>query len=550
MGELTRVTGKVFGETASPTGDASNGPYIGQFGSAQTGEYIGTGDIATIQAKSSAWANGWIDAVTPTNQYPSLPERTGVDKVLSYQECYLLQRGVAEWDEATDYYTSCFCSHNGIIYKSLIDNNVNIEPGTNVNAWAEYPSQIEDWANQDLSNLTISGNARLQYVPFSIVKGTVSSGENATLRTNSAVVYRKRDINVVGTLSYSNNTQVSGFSSANRCYSTYYANYSSASTLEFQVEFTTGSNVTTTQNITGGVSNAYDRLELHLYDGKLVFNVLQGSSISFNVSPVTINTQYVFKVIYQEGAWKIYLNNEYISQKNYDISNLDPDYIGFGVDYGNGSYGHPFQGSINLDNTYLKLDNTLVWSGVTNANSSDPGAWQEGAGGSLIYCDPCTVITCDGRIVDFGNTNTLNISSYADGKYDIFKNLQTEEIVLINSFSIGKTNANNTDYWLDISQLPAQLKHNGVVDNDLVKIGYCTLSSGIVAAIDNLQFNMNGFFELSNLPDFTKTISTSSTYTAETNGWIVTSNQVVRPVYKGETFSMSSGQWFAPMKGY
>ena len=49
MAKLNRVTGKVFGATASPTGDVNNGAYIGQFGSAQAGTFVGTDDIATIQ---------------------------------------------------------------------------------------------------------------------------------------------------------------------------------------------------------------------------------------------------------------------------------------------------------------------------------------------------------------------------------------------------------------------------------------------------------------------------------------------------------------------
>lgn len=138
MNKLNRITGKVFGATASPTGDADNGPYIGQFGSAKLGTYNGTSDIATIQSLS-AWSNGWIDAVTPTNQYPPLPERTGVDKVLSYQECYLLQSGVAEWDSATTYYINNFCRVGEKLYISLIDENLNNDPLDNeVSAWKEF----------------------------------------------------------------------------------------------------------------------------------------------------------------------------------------------------------------------------------------------------------------------------------------------------------------------------------------------------------------------------------------------------------------------------
>ena len=137
MAKLNRVTGKVFGATASPTGDVNNGAYIGQFGSAQAGTFVGTDDIATIQ-NLSAWNNGWIDAVMEEDKLPPLPERTGVDKVLSYQECYLLQRGVAEWDSATDYYTNCYCSYNGVIYKSLTDSNTNNQPDVSPVHWEVY----------------------------------------------------------------------------------------------------------------------------------------------------------------------------------------------------------------------------------------------------------------------------------------------------------------------------------------------------------------------------------------------------------------------------
>lgn len=136
MSKLTRVTAKVFGATADGT---LADPEIGQFGSAKAGTYVGTGDVATIQ-NLSAWSNGWIDAVTPTQQFPTLPERTGVDKVLSYQNAYVLQQGIPEWDSATDYYTNGFCSKNGKIYFSKTDNNVNHDPETDTVNWKEFTS--------------------------------------------------------------------------------------------------------------------------------------------------------------------------------------------------------------------------------------------------------------------------------------------------------------------------------------------------------------------------------------------------------------------------
>ena len=124
MSKLTRVTGKVFGATASTT----NTPVeIGQFGSAKAGTYNATNDVATIQ-NLSAWSNGWIDAVTPTDQFPSLPEMTGVHKVLSYQNAYVLQEGIPEYDANTTYYENSICKGLNaddklVLYRSVADNN-------------------------------------------------------------------------------------------------------------------------------------------------------------------------------------------------------------------------------------------------------------------------------------------------------------------------------------------------------------------------------------------------------------------------------------------
>lgn len=141
MAKLQRITGKVFGETASAVGDANVGPYIGQFGSAKLGTYYGTTDVSEIQ-NLSAWSNGFIDAVTPSNQYPTLPEMTGVCKNLSYQECYILQQGIPEYDANTEYYTNGFCSYGNEIYISLQDSNTGNQPDTSPTYWAKYSGRF------------------------------------------------------------------------------------------------------------------------------------------------------------------------------------------------------------------------------------------------------------------------------------------------------------------------------------------------------------------------------------------------------------------------
>ena len=44
-------------------------------------------------------------------------------------------------------------------------------------------------------------------------------------------------------------------------------------------------------------------------------------------------------------------------------------------------------------------------------------------------------------------------------------------------------------YWLDTSTTPANLKVNGVINNNLVYIGDCTIEDGDVTALTNRYFN-------------------------------------------------------------
>ena len=133
MTKYTRITGKVFGSSATATG---NDPEIGQFGSALAGTYNGTTDVATIQ-NLPAWQNGFIGAVTPTTQFAPLPEMTGFGKVLSHQICYLLQQGVAEYDSGTTYYIGNWVSYNSSLYVAKVDNFSNQLP-TNTTYWNKF----------------------------------------------------------------------------------------------------------------------------------------------------------------------------------------------------------------------------------------------------------------------------------------------------------------------------------------------------------------------------------------------------------------------------
>lgn len=147
MSKLERKSFKIFGETASEEN-------IGQFGSAIAGTKLNTSDVEKIQ-ELDAWSKGWESATIGENRYPAMQERTGVDKVFSYQIAYMLQQGIPEWGETTNYAIGSVVKiiKDGVVslYTSLTNNNIG-NAVTNATHW-----QIMGQANIDLSNLSEVG---------------------------------------------------------------------------------------------------------------------------------------------------------------------------------------------------------------------------------------------------------------------------------------------------------------------------------------------------------------------------------------------------------
>lgn len=118
--KLTRQTFIQFGINVNASAD------ICQFGSPATGTPVYTSVIATLQALA-AWTTGWA-AETVANNRPFLEDMNAVHYVFSYMIAYILQMGIAEWDAGTNYYTNSIVQSGGVLYQSLIDNNLNVTP--------------------------------------------------------------------------------------------------------------------------------------------------------------------------------------------------------------------------------------------------------------------------------------------------------------------------------------------------------------------------------------------------------------------------------------
>ena len=295
MAKLTRKTAKIFGETASTSG---NNPAIGQFGSAKAGTYVGTGDIATIQSLT-AWSNGWIDAVTPTHQFPTLPEMTGVHKVLSYQEAYLLQEGAPEWDANTTYYIDSVCkgktaNNELVLFRSKTDNNTG-NALTNTTHWEVW---LNAGVNKELSNLSTIGENRLHALKsYEDAGESLSDSEGLADVANYAhSTFDSAKLTTVGTPALSSEGIASGFSDSN--YFTQSMNFGGTH-LKARIPFRLTDNSSTQEFF----QNQYVQLRLLLASGNLYPSVelkdgTNTSTARTSNYALQVNTNYVYELDY------------------------------------------------------------------------------------------------------------------------------------------------------------------------------------------------------------------------------------------------------------
>ena len=182
MARLTRVHQKVF---------ASNASNNGVFGSLQAGNPTTSNDVATLQSLS-AFENGWDDAAYSGDKLPPLEEFQGIQYGISYQQAYMLQEGIAEWEASTPYYKGSLAKTiSGTSFKlycSLTDNNTgNIV--TNTTYWKLVMDSDAGYFvlsdnNTATGNNTFSGAVSISGA--TTVSGNItSSGTNSFTGTNT-----------------------------------------------------------------------------------------------------------------------------------------------------------------------------------------------------------------------------------------------------------------------------------------------------------------------------------------------------------------------------
>lgn len=134
MSQLARKLLRVFAQDAGFQRRAV-------FGSLAAGSPQYSTDPAVIQSLSQ-WIDGWNSAIEGENS-PAIEDMESLCFVLSYQLCYLLQQGIAEWNADTTYFSGSMVNSSGIVYVSIINNNLN-NALSDTNSWKVYGTRVVD----------------------------------------------------------------------------------------------------------------------------------------------------------------------------------------------------------------------------------------------------------------------------------------------------------------------------------------------------------------------------------------------------------------------
>ena len=132
MAKLPRKTQKIF--CSKPTSEKQTSV----FGTMKTADKQYSTDVGTLQS-NVAYEQGWKSA-TIASYKPFMEDFNTLNYINTSQLAYLFQQGIPEWDEATTYYKNSFCSYNGDLWQSLIDDNLGNAPFEG-NEWTLFTSK-------------------------------------------------------------------------------------------------------------------------------------------------------------------------------------------------------------------------------------------------------------------------------------------------------------------------------------------------------------------------------------------------------------------------
>lgn len=181
MARLDRKHQKVFAGQAADNG---------VFGSLMAEDPTISNDIEELQSLE-AWEKGWNQATMTSADLPPLEEIQGLEYVLSRQQAYIFQEGLAEWNEDTVYYKGSIVKvingDNFVIYGSLANDNSNAV--TDTSSWKVLYDSTKTYVD------TVLGDSR--YVTVNTAQ-TVSGAKTFTGTVTAATINGNGDDLIIG----------------------------------------------------------------------------------------------------------------------------------------------------------------------------------------------------------------------------------------------------------------------------------------------------------------------------------------------------------------
>ncbi len=132
MSKITKFAQKIFAKSASTD-------QISVFGSL----FAGSPDFTTDPAEAQSLGNfdeGWNSGAIGGNA-PAIEDMNSLFFTITAQLAYLVQQGVAEWDEDTVYYIGSIVNNAGVLYRSITDANTG-NVITDTTNWLPYSTDV------------------------------------------------------------------------------------------------------------------------------------------------------------------------------------------------------------------------------------------------------------------------------------------------------------------------------------------------------------------------------------------------------------------------
>lgn len=149
MPALPRKTQQIFGSGLTPAGN------VAIWGSLQAGTPAFSDDPDQIQ--SANFLQGLNGAVVG-NRSPAMEDLNGLFLLVTKQLAYLFQSGLPEWDPGTAYFVDGFCRKAGVVYISIIDDNLNNDPASDTNSWVTLKSTLAPTGSTARAFVNFNGN--------------------------------------------------------------------------------------------------------------------------------------------------------------------------------------------------------------------------------------------------------------------------------------------------------------------------------------------------------------------------------------------------------